>query len=234
MNKIEFILNQPLYYPAYASKLVKLSTGRIKRWLQGYEFAYTKEKGETLVHGKSDPVILRRKIELPEYVSFLELIDLLFVKQFLRHGFSLQKIRFALHELYKITGECHFAHKKFFVYQNLIYVDSQTGNDTFELLTGGQRAFKNFVEILGDQIDFHSDSGFPVRWYPVGKNKQILIDPNISFGRPTVAGTGVNTETIFNMHSGENKNLDKVGFWMNLNKSQIEAAIDFETNLKAA
>lgn len=234
MTGIDNILDQPLFYPAFASKLVGLSTGRIKRWLDGYEFKYKKEQGEILVYGKSTPVIHREKIELPEFASFLELIDLLFVKQFLKHGYSLQKIRIALNELHRITGECHFAHKRFFVYQNLIYVDSQTGSETFELLTGGQKAFTNFVELLGDQIDFHTDSGFPLRWYPIGKEKQILIDPNISFGRPTVAGTGINTETIFNMYNGENENLDNVGFWLNLNNSQIEAAVGFETNLRAA
>jgi|GEM_PF-4269569 len=107
MTGIDNILDQPLFYPAFASKLVGLSTGRIKRWLEGYEFKYKKEQGEILVYGKSTPLIHREKIELPEFASFLELIDLLFVKQFLKHGYSLQKIRIAINHrpphIYKVN-----------------------------------------------------------------------------------------------------------------------------------
>jgi len=226
------ILDQPMYYPAFASKLVRLSTGRIKRWLQGYEFNYRQEKSGQVVYGTSDPVIHRKKIELPEYASFLELIDLLFVKQFLEHGFSLQKIRVALNELYRLTGENHFAHNKFFVFQKSLYVNND--NEIIDLLTGGQKAIEKFIKSLGSQLDFHSVSGFPVRWYPLGKEKQIVLDPDISFGRPTVLGTGINTETIYNMYLGENQNIKKVGFWLNLKETQTIAAIEFESDLKAA
>lgn len=226
------IIEQPLYYPAFASKLSGLTTGRIKRWLRGYNFEYKISKGEILVHSKSDPIIPREPEKLPEYVSFLELIDLLFVKEFLNQNFSLQKIRIALSQLYKITGQNHFAQERFFTFQKRIYIDKE--HKSFDLLSGCQGAISDFVEQLGGRIDFHSVSGFPLRWYPIGREKLIVIDPYISFGRPTIEGTGINTETIYNMYIGENEDIDKVGFWMKLDNTKVKAAVNFEIKLRAA
>ncbi|MBA7524482.1 hypothetical protein ES705_16620 [subsurface metagenome] len=132
----------------------------------------------------------------------------------------------------KLTGQNHFAHERFFTFQKGIYIDKE--HISYELLSGCQGAMTEFVEQLGAQIDFHTVSRFPIRWYPVGREKLIVIDPFISFGRPTIDGTGINTETIFNMYIGEDKDIEKVGFRMNLNHNQIEAAVKFETNLEAA
>jgi hypothetical protein len=81
-------LDVPMYSPAMASRLVGLESSRVRRWLQGYEYTY-------------------------QYASFVDLIDLLFVKKFVEHGISVQRLRKALDEAVDLTGEHHFAHRRF-------------------------------------------------------------------------------------------------------------------------
>ena len=82
--------HRPSYPAAEAGRLVGLAAGRVRRWLKGYGYSY----GDTV---RYQPPVLQRSGTLgTSYASFLELVDLLFVKRFLDHGVSLQRVRRAL------------------------------------------------------------------------------------------------------------------------------------------
>jgi hypothetical protein len=85
-NDLYKTLSAPTYSIAEASRLTGISRGRVSRYLRGYRY----EGGEL------DPVISRSIPPESTYASFLNLIDLLFIKKFIERGFSLQFIRKAL------------------------------------------------------------------------------------------------------------------------------------------
>ena len=86
--------DRPLYFSAEAARLAKISVYRIHRWLEGYEYSYGKDRI------KQPPVLKTKtdKVLRPNYASFYDLIDLLFVKRFLDYCLSLHKIRKAFKE----------------------------------------------------------------------------------------------------------------------------------------
>jgi len=90
-------LDRPSYPAAEAGRLVGLAAGRVRRWLKGYGYNY----GDSLRH---QPPVVQRNEPTGSYASFLDLVDLLFVKRFLDHGVSLQRVRRALDEAREILG----------------------------------------------------------------------------------------------------------------------------------
>jgi len=87
----------PTYTTSVAGRLVGLRRERVRRWLLGYEYDYTRAGEATRHRVKKAPVIHREGGDAA-FASFLDLIDLLFVRKFLDAGVSLQKLRRALDE----------------------------------------------------------------------------------------------------------------------------------------
>jgi hypothetical protein len=148
-NGLYKTLSAPTYTIAETSRLTGLSRGRISRYLRGYRY----EGGEL------DPVISRSISPESTYASFLDLIDLLFVKRFIESGFSLQFIRKALEDARIYLGTKHFARIKFFTSSKEIILQLPDSN-MVSLLTGGQRAMNEVVEQVYDKVDFEEVTNF--------------------------------------------------------------------------
>ena len=100
-------LRRPSYTVAEAARLVGLTGERVRRWLRGYQYSYRDS-----IRGQP-PVVQKGRGAASPHASFLDLVDLLFVKRFLDHGVSLQKIRRALDEAREVLGTNHFARQTF-------------------------------------------------------------------------------------------------------------------------
>ena len=76
------------------------------------------------------------------------------------------------------------------------------------------------------------DDALPFRLYPFcaewsTTDKPIVIDPRISFGRPTVAGSGVSTRALVQrIDAGET--VEELAWDYGLEVSQIEDAVLYE------
>ena len=114
-----------------------------------------------------------------------------------------------------------------------------TGQDMFldrlasltTLSRSGQLAMRRVLAAYLGRID-RDDDALPFRLYPLRAqwstaDKPIAIDPRISFGRPTVAGSGVSTEALVNrIDAGES--IEDLAWDYGLEIAQIEAAIVYE------
>ena len=182
-----------------------------------------------------EPIVHRDQTNDPSYASFLDLIDLLFVKRFLDHGISLQRIRKALDEAHSVATGHHFAQRTFFTDGHNIYLKvKEQGGAILELLSGGQWAIAPIIEQLAHQIEFDKTSGFAQRWYPLGRGQPIVIDPLISFGQPSVVGRGISTFNIYDFFEAEKEKTSNVSSWFRISKKEVDAAVDFERWLLAA
>jgi uncharacterized protein (DUF433 family) len=66
-----------------------------------------------------------------------------------------------------------------------------------------------------------------VRWWPLGRDARVMIDPEYGFGLPVVANSGVRTETILEMfQSGDSAGQIAKDF--NLSPDDVEGALRFE------
>jgi len=231
------VLDAKTYSIAEASRLIGLHPKRVSRWLQGYSYKYEVYSGHVR-HGEQAPVIQRGRTRGTTYASFLDLVDLLFVKQFLEHGLSLQKVRTALDEATELLGTNHFARETFFtdghnIYLKLIEAGPDKGEGILQLMTGGQWTIAQIIEELATRIDFHEATGFARRWYPLGHTGLIVIDPTISFGRPSIVNRGIATENVYDFFVGEEEKIEQVCRWMDLQPREVVAAVGFERQIAA-
>jgi len=221
------VLYEPMYPAAEAGRLVGLSSDRVRRWLKGYSYRAGKDTREL-------PPVIRRQASGTSYASFLDLVDLLFVKEFLKRGFPLQRIRKALDEAREILGKDHFARQSFFTNgKNIYFMVKDEGDAILELLSGGQWAIPEVIKGLGRQIDFDGRSELARRWFPFGPERLIVLDPLVSFGRPSIVGKGVATSNVFDFFLAEKKDKSAVCEWLALTEEEAEEAIRFEKQLAA-
>ena len=226
-------LRRPSYTVAEAGRLVGLTAERVRRWLRGYQYSY----GDA-VRGQP-PVVLQGRGPASPHASFLDLVDLLFVKRFLDHGVSLQKIRRALDEAREVLGTNHFARQTFFTDGGAIFLRLKEGAQRgrgeaiLELMSGGQWVIAPVIRQLAQQIDFGSPEGLASRWHPLGRDRPVVLDPKVSFGAPSIAGRGVKTININDLYMAEGESLESVRTWWGLTDTEIQAAVDFERQLAA-
>jgi uncharacterized protein (DUF433 family) len=169
--------------------------------------------------------------------SFLDLIDLLFVKQFLERRFSLQRLRAALGEAERFIGKggYHFAQRHFWTDGSNIYVEVRTRADALmQLLSGGQWVIAPIIKEVAQEIEFDEVTGFAKKWYPLGRTRPVVLDPEVSFGAPTVTGRGVETANVFDLFIGEGKRVERVSAWLDIHPVEVEAAVEFEVRLAKA
>ena len=222
------ILNSPTYSIAEVSRLVNMNPWTVKRYLQGYEYDYLNSKTV------QPPVVKNGKSNRAIFASFLDLVDLIFVREFMRRGFGLPTLRSALDEARERLGTPHFARSLFFTSGSKeIILKLPKDGSMIALLTGGQSAMPQIIELLSNKLEFEDVTGygFVKKWYPRGNKGLIVIDPEISFGRPILKGRAVPTHNIYDLYLGEKKKTKPVSEWFNIPVPELDAAISFEQHL---
>ncbi len=230
-----YVWDIPRYTAAEAGRLTGLRPERVRRWLQGYSYVYSSSDDRPDVIVRQQPVIRQQEAEYSGYASFLDLIDLLFVRRFLENGFSLQKIRRALAEAESIVGGHHFAQRVYFTDGHEIYlqVRNKKSDNLLQLLSGGQWVISEIILGMAKQVDFDKETGFAEKWYPSGRDGGVVLDPRICFGAPTIVGKGVRTSNVYDLFVAESNDTNQVTNWMNLRTEEVEAAVHFERALAA-
>ena len=122
IQNVNGCLHRPIYGVVEASRLLSLQPARIRRWLLGYQYDYGPPGGASRI--RRPPVVVRGTSRGLQAASFLDLMELLFIRAFLTEGISLQRIRKALVEASQITGQDHpFARRRFFTLQKGIFME---------------------------------------------------------------------------------------------------------------
>jgi uncharacterized protein (DUF433 family) len=228
-------LLESLFTPTYSisttSKLTGITRWSVARYLRGYTYRLT-AINEQEYWGQQPPVV---KSDDAHYASFLDLIDLLFVKEFLNRGFTLQQLRPAFMDARKYLKSHHFARSEFYTSGMDIFLKLPKDGALITLLTGGQIAINEIIEKLGDKLEFEdiTENGFARKWFPLGKDVPIVVDPLISFGRPMLIGYNVPTSNIYDLYLGESKKYTTVSKWFDIPVPEIETAVRFEHSLWA-
>ncbi|MFH0793172.1 MAG: DUF433 domain-containing protein [bacterium] len=229
-------LDLPAYPAAEAARLIGLHPTRVRRWLRGYQYRYKTDPGEFSIR-EQEALIQRGATRGTTYASFLDLIDLLFARQFLDYGISLQKLRKALDEARAILKTDHFARQTFFTDGRNVYLQVKDSDDhsdaILELLSNGQWVIAPVIRALAHRIEFDKPSGLARRWYPKGPSGLVVLDPSISFGRPSIVGRGVPTAAVYDLYLAERKKLRRVCKWMDLKTDEVQAAVSFEMKIAA-
>jgi uncharacterized protein (DUF433 family) len=204
---------------------------KMRRWIKGYTYQKNMECRSY------NPLF---KIEY-EYgpknvvISFLDLMELLFIDNFVQYGISIQKIRKAAIIASDLLRTSHpFAIRKMFTDGKSIFAEIAEKEDDPSLLDLLNRQFqlgKIIEPFLYKCIDF--DNGdYAQKWWPVGKKGNIVLDPARNMGQPILNKYNVKTELIYELYK-TNHSISEISDWYELDKNAIKAAISYEEGLVA-
>jgi uncharacterized protein (DUF433 family) len=128
-------------------------------------------------------------------VSFVDLMEVAAIGALIRKGFSLKRIRkinvYArlylqtsrplVTETFKIKGRDIFVDEGFGILVNVGY-------------EAGMQAWEEILDPFLETVEYENE--LVRRWWPLGRDVGILVDPDYGFGLPVIAGTGIRTEII--------------------------------------
>ena len=108
---------------------------------------------------------------------------------------------------------------------NFLLVDDELIN-----LVTDQREFSRIVQTFLKELEF---SGDDIIWWPLGKQRKIVVDPRRNFGQPTVARSGVPAETLARSVKA-NASQDLVARWYEVKPEEVRDPVEFARSLAKA
>lgn len=214
------LLNKGLYTPAEAARLIRQPVPTIRRWAFGYQRA-----------GKNHAPLFDREFmgdESLQSLSFLDLVELFLIDKFIKHGVPTEQIRAAAKNAAKELGKRHpFATMRFgAVGKRVVFLDDDGLVDAMDL----QNEMLQIVEQHLRFFDFEFEE--VRRWWPLGPEHSIVLDPRRMFGAPTIRGR-VAVQTILDyLQAGESATV--VADLFGLDDSEIQDAILWQHQLEQA
>lgn len=230
------MLGLGIYSPGEGARLLRVPAQSLRRWARGYTYWAPghRTRLESKPITRSDLPVIRGQRAL----SFLELMELRVVAKLRRKGISLQHIRDAAGIAREVLGVRHpFASRRIFTDRKriLTYLDAPPAEFAMVELhwkTVNQLIAGPVIEPLLEDLDFDEASGVANRWWPLGRGYPVVLDPEVSFGAPTIVGTRIRTEVVAGMRAVDSMAVTAAAF--DLDESGVVAAVTFEKQLRAA
>lgn len=227
-TELRDLLGEPTERPRYsirqAAQYLRISTTTLRSWVVGRP--YPAGGGSRY----SQPLIARPD-EQDLRLSFNNLVEAHVLRALrTRHKVPMSAVRSALDH-----AESQFAIKRLLLSDELraaagtVFLERL--DELIDLGRSGQLVLKELLQAHLQRIDRNIE-GLPVRLFPVSTRgldgpKVVVIDPQISFGRPYISGKGVRTSTIVErLDAGESR--EDVASDYGLEDFEIDEAILYE------
>lgn len=219
-----------LYSYADAARIIGVPPSTLRSWVRDY---FYDARGRPY---RRKPVIRRYFPDEP-ILTFLELIELLFVKLFRDHGVSMPTIRLASARAAQMFNHDYpFAVQRFDTDGQRIFATLKDEADDATLvqeLARGQLAFDRFVRPFFRKLEYEG-SMLALTYWPLERTGRIVLDPRRNFGQPIDADTGVPTRVLYNaLVGGAGRTAEQVADWYEVPVAAVEAAIAYEAFLHA-
>ena len=217
-----------------ASLLLRIPYQKLRRWAAGYWYPATEQDRF------SEPVVPGQADEMDERIlSFYELVELAVVGFYRAEGVSMPVVRAARTRAQQLfRTEYPFATKRLRtdgsgVFADLADVDAVPKDRLQIELSKSQVTYRELVEpFFRENLDFGQDE-LALTYWPLGREKSVLLDARRSFGQPIVTRTGTPTFVLFQMcQSGET--LERIALWYGLTHEELGSALAYEEQLRTA
>jgi uncharacterized protein (DUF433 family) len=215
----------PRYSFAEADRLAHASRGTTQRWLLDY--VYRDAQGREHIQPPVTP-----NASASEGASFIDLVEIVAIGR-------LKQRRFSLHAVREIVLNCQ---EKLGVARPLATLQFKTGGrDAFVEQSGalvevgrrkGQRAWDEVLSPFLETLDYAEELALARRWWPLGKDRPIVVDPDYGFGLPVIDGSGVRTEIILERYRADDSE-EEIARDFHITPDEVNQAIRFETNRAA-
>ncbi len=224
-------IGKGVYTLTEIKKLTGIHPGKIRRWTVGYSYPY---KGEFRYASPIIAVDTERINGVPMF-SFADLIEVRFLQAFRVHGVKQKVIRIAAEKAQELIGKSHpFSSRTFKTDGKTILAEIIKSSDDKVLLDLIKDQYA-FERILGPSLYFgleFNECNEPERWWPLGEDRSVVIDPQRAFGKPIITRVGIPTIILYKAVKG-NGSIDLVSSWYEVEQKEIYDAIEFEEKLAA-
>lgn len=202
--------------------LLKLPQGKVRRWMTEF---WDSKLGEKYQHHYSWGQGREKA------TNFYTLIEFYVFYQLRELNVSTQKILTA-HE--DMANQMHtpypFAHAELLTDGKSILFELSddvvvNANRTQQIV------FKKIIETFCKKITFSADK-VAEKFYPMGLDNHIIVDPHHQFGQPIISNTNILAETVYNLyHAGED--IDFIARLYQINSDEVKDAIALFTKTAA-
>jgi uncharacterized protein (DUF433 family) len=199
--------------------------------MKGYDFGTAK----TGRH-HSDPVWTGQLPQIDGHVAvgFRDLMEVRFVDAFLREGVSWQTMRRA-HRTAKqrLKTDHPFCTHSFATDGRAILLNEAQAADDKRLvdIVTNQREFDAVVAPFLRELDFADGVA---RWWPLGRERGVVVDPERNLGQPTATNSGVPTRVLASSVKANAGSVESVARWFEVSPDEVRDALEFEAGLLAA
>ncbi|MCF2490334.1 DUF433 domain-containing protein [Dyadobacter sp. CY347] len=209
-----FGLGTGLYTVPDIAAILHLPKSKVRRWLKDYwnnQFSTDDQPGFS--DGFGNELV----------TNFYTLIEFFAFYQLRQEGVTTQKIIKA----HKVLGET-FETKYPFAKSNILTDGRHVlfSGKVGEIIRADetlQITIKEIFEPFCRKIDFNKND-LAERFFPLGKDHSIVIDPKRQFGQPVIGNTNILSESVFNLFRG-GESVEVIQRLYDLTKAQVNDAI---------
>lgn len=213
-----------------AARLLEMSARTINRWLGGY--SYSDHGNRVAMAPLWTPQLPRLDDHLE--LGFRDLIELRFVRAFVKAGLGLNTIRRCLDYAREcVADERPFSTRRFRTDGRTIFLDTLSHSGANELLDLKQHQYVLARVIESSFKDLDIDAATVTRWRPFNGKASIVVDPTRAFGQPIASQSGIPTVTLADAVKAEGS-IDRVVHLFEVSSAIVRDAVNFEKRLLAA
>lgn len=220
-----------IYSVPEAARLSHVAPARIRRWLRGYVYHQAAEEKSSPAVWKAQLPVLNGSLGL----GFLDLMEVRFVDAFLQAGVPWRTIRLAAQRARELLDQDHpFSTRGFQTDGHSIFAEvvQESGEPQLLDLAKNQYAFRRVISpSLYAGVDF-DEMDRAARWWPMGKRRHVVVDPERQFGQPIVVEKSVPTAVLADA-VGTEGSIRAVSSWYGVRESAVRDALRFERSLAA-
>lgn len=218
-------LERPIYSCSEAARLLQIHPGTLRRWLEGSVRA-----------GVRYPPVIREESVGSDVVTWGEFVEAGFLRGYRRRSVPLQKMRPFIEKARTEFGVPYplAAIKPKIDNKKLVYsLQKESGLDPDLYLVDAdddQIRWAEPVKEFLEKVEFNP-AGVVSRFFPMGTEVPVVIDPEVSFGVPQIRG--IRTELVAeSVDAGEP--IDMAARSWDLQPREVEAALVWERSIAAA
>jgi uncharacterized protein (DUF433 family) len=215
-NKLQ--INNGIYTMPDISKILRIPYYKVNKWVN----CYWDERLGSLFENKYSWTVENTKA-----VSFHTLIEFYVLYLLGEAGVSTRNVLNAHIELSKdFNTPFPFAQRSILQGMNTdgrkVFFENKDG--IIEL--DGKKQFKiEFIKTYFKNIDFDSDL-LATRFWPLGKERNIIVDPQRQFGHPVIGSTNIYPETFYNLYKA-GEPIEFIAFTYEVDSKLVKDAIEY-------
>jgi uncharacterized protein (DUF433 family) len=207
-------LHHGVYSYHEAARLLNVASQRVSRWADGY--SYQLKYGR----GKSRPVLQTDRHK--GVLTFDELWELFFVREYIAVGVTLQHVRATAESLAKQFGPHPFANADLIIHGRQLLI--QCAEDMLQRPDVGQLV-ADFAATLEDQIVIRKKE--VGRYMPRDFDNMIYLDKTIRGGEAVVTDHAIPTRTVYGLWTKEG-DLASVADYFDIDLAAVSVAVRYE------